>query len=75
MVPPAWTAGPAFRVGQPRDELGPQVAGFHDGVDHELAGHAEQVDVGALLGGAGGDVGGALGWVADLGDLAARTWR
>ena len=60
MVPAAWTAGPSVRVGQPRDELGPQVGRFHDGVDHEVAGHVQQVDVGALLGGAGGDVGGAL---------------
>ena len=50
MVPAPRGAGPALRGGQPRDELGAQLAGLHDGVDHQLAGQPEQVEVGALLG-------------------------
>ena len=50
MVPAPRGAGPALRGGQPRDELGAQLAGFHDGVDHQLASQPEQVEIGALFG-------------------------
>ena len=60
MVAAAGLAGPAVGVDEAGDELGPQPLRLDDGVHDQVGAHPQQVDVGLLLGRAGGDERGAL---------------